>query len=122
MMKLAALLRKGRYRLFSWWPSLLQKAQDENEVIVPYPMPDLDMLVRTFLNHIHRNDKPKTDLRTKGINMVQLYDAHWRFDKRFDEDFLLVGVVYLMASFPGFLIRMMEWMKTQGYDFGEFDK
>lgn len=116
---IAALMRKAQYHLISWWPSLLKK--EEGDKIVKFPMVPLDLILRNFINerHVHR-----TDPRTRGLALIKLFDAHHYFDDHpdYDEDVLLEGVIYLIASFPDFFEKMKKWLEDNGYDLGEFDE
>ena len=115
LFNIAVIMRKGMYRLISWWPSLLKKDEAEGDQIVRYPIIELDLLLRNFLRP---NNKGLGDLREIGAKNIMLY----MLDKEnYERKTLLEGIIYLIASYPNFLTDMRQWLEDNGYDLGTFD-
>lgn len=127
-MKMAVLIRHGRFRAFNWWPSLFEKKRIEGDYLAPYYVLPLEMLLRSILTEYHikkvKSIQEMPDFRSLGVRLIKDWDTHfWDKSDDVNDETLIRGVMYLMASLPDFSEKMKKILEEEmKYDFGEFDK
>jgi hypothetical protein len=108
-----------------WWPSLIKNKEPEDPLapvlkrehakvtIVKYPMISFESYVAKHLRIASMI--PEESWKAKGLLLLQEFCYDYNDQSKFIE-----AMVYLMASDTDISNKIKQWMKDNGYEFGEF--